>query len=187
MNSLKKKKLLNLIMVVAIVAIIVAGVLSVGSLQGRFDKPENEQLTFISSDKSGSVSIERAGISYSLKNGVHIRDGDRIETLNASTVTLYLDEMNCVRLEENTQTNIILLAGNSGLTTQVSDLSPEWLNDFAISCVKIANEHAALCFTNSELDAVTAAREQEQQQAQQQESETKPATQNTKENTTCEA
>ncbi len=62
MNSLKKKKLLNLIMVVAIVAIIVAGVLSVGSLQGWFDKPENEQLTFISSDKScgdGSIDVKK--------------------------------------------------------------------------------------------------------------------------------
>ncbi len=263
MNSLKKKKLLNLIMVVAIVAIIAAGVLSVGSLQGWFDKPENKQLVFVSSDKLGSVSIERAGISYSLRNGVHIRDGDRIETLNASSVTLSLGEMNCVKLGENTQTNIILqtrrssgssadstgenkqanislqeyavfdliqgeafvdmsaeggfcvlrldrndvdckngvfyfssqtgtkticvlsgtaeangktatagqlitlLASDSGLTTLVSDLSPQWLNAFAISCIKTANEHATLCFTNSELDAITVAREKEQQQAQQ--------------------
>lgn len=264
MNSTKKKTLLNLTMVLAIIAIFVVAVLSVGNLQGWFDKPEDEQTVFTSSAKTGSVNIEREGISYSLKNGVQIRDGDRIETLNASAVTLLLGETNCVKLGDNTRVNInlqtqlpgksatnpveentkastypqmnvifelvqgeafvdmsaeggfctlrmdaedvsckngvfyfssqtgaktiyvlsgtveangktansgqsiTLLTGDSSLTTLVSELSPQGMNAFVISCAKTANEHIELCFTNSELDAITDAREQERQQAHQQ-------------------
>ena len=180
-------------MVVAIVAIIIAVVLNIGSLQGWFDKPENEQLTFISSGKSGSVSIERAGISYSLKNDVNIRDGDRIETLNASTVTLSLGETNCVRLEENTQTSIILQArhssGSSADSTgekKQANVSPQEYVVFDLTQGEAFVDMSAeggFCVLRLDggPDAVTAAREQEQQQ----ESEAKPATQNKKENATC--
>jgi len=239
MNALKKNKLLNLIMVVAIFAIITSGVLAVGRLQGWFDKvPEDARQAFVSGEKTGSVNIERGGVSYSMRNGTVLRDGDRIETLNASAVTLSAGGVNNVALGENSDARvsvqesvvfnlvrgeafvdmseegsscvirmddediscqngvfyvssrtgtktiyvlageagakgvtaragqlITLLTGKDGVTATVSGMTPEALNAFAIARAKTANGHVSLCYANSELDAVTARREEERQRA----------------------
>ena len=114
-KRVKLQKLLNAIMVVAILSILVAGFLAVGSIRGWFD---NEGVTVIeqsdgtvkalellTKNKKGIVNIERNGIAYLLNEGDKLRDGDIIQTLNGSAIDLVLGN-SIVSLDENSEAHI---------------------------------------------------------------------------------
>ena len=64
METKGKKRLLNVVMVLLILVIAASGVLTVGKIQGWFDKPEE---TYVSSGQTkGVVNIQRNGIGYTL-------------------------------------------------------------------------------------------------------------------------
>lgn len=91
-----KKKILNSLMVLAIVILAVGAVMTVGSIQGWFGQEEPIQIVtpggevktveLVAQDKLGNVNIQRSGVAYSLENGNKLRDGDIIETLNGSNI-----------------------------------------------------------------------------------------------------
>ena len=97
----KKRALYNGLMAAAIVVILSAAVLAVGSIQGWFAGPpsaggpgaaQTAEAALTAQNKVGGANIERAGIAYSLSEGTQLRDGDTVETLNGSTIELKSEE-----------------------------------------------------------------------------------------------
>lgn len=102
----KKKRLLNIIMVLIIVAVLVCGVLMAGSVRGWFDSPDMAEEAFIKAHKvTGSVFIERMGVGYELKEGSTLKSADIIETKNSSCVLQIGDSY--LYVNENTELSII--------------------------------------------------------------------------------
>lgn len=104
METKRKKRLLNAVMVILILIIAACGVLAAGSIRGWFDKGTESWIT--SGHISGVVSIERNGIGYSLQDGQGIKSGDVIETKQGSTAALQLGESDTIVLNENTELTV---------------------------------------------------------------------------------
>lgn len=104
METKRKKRLMNAVMVILILVIAACGVLAAGSIRGWFDTGTESWIT--SGHVSGVVSIERNGIGYSLQDGQGIKDGDVIETKQGSTASLQLGESNTIVLNENTELTV---------------------------------------------------------------------------------
>lgn len=83
----KKNKTSNIIMVIAIIAIVVCGVMMIGNLKGWFNKSEYADNAVIEST-IGSVNIERNGVAYSADKSTQLRDGDIVETKANSKATV---------------------------------------------------------------------------------------------------
>jgi len=115
MIKVRKKRLLNTLMTVLIAAIALAGVMAVGSVRGWFVG----ESTAAVSDKLGSANIERQGIAYSLTKGTALADGDSIETLDGSTVTVDMDQIGRLTLAGNTRI-VYHEAGNGQPSVEVS-------------------------------------------------------------------
>lgn len=238
-SARNKRVLLNIIMVVSIFSIMLAGMMIVGNMKGWFDKGKEIvvssdgtnktiDISVFAQDKLGSANIERNGIAYSLKDGTRLRDGDIIETLNGSSISIVLKENNVrlnqdseavIHLDKNGVLSVELIRGEafiqasetfnlslmgkdvnaesgvlsaskstgsasiyvfegkvnigedtikagqaaSILSDQINyhDISIKALNDFNIENARKANKTRTLCFSNEQLDKVTAAREAE--------------------------
>ncbi|MEG1427032.1 MAG: hypothetical protein RSC76_05025, partial [Oscillospiraceae bacterium] len=133
---MKKKIIWNGIMVAAILAIVGSGVMIVASVQGWFDVKTPTAATVkgeISSgkkadvenpiairvhDKLGGANIQRDGIAYALKDGTLLRDGDILETLNESEISLSFGD-NRLRLGSNTEITIFIDA-DAGPSMKIS-------------------------------------------------------------------
>lgn len=102
-DDMKKNRILNFIMGIAMVVILAAGVLVVGSIKGWFGQED----TITVRNKVGNVTIQRAGVAYSLENKNALRDGDIIEVLQGSGIELLFGN-SVVYLDENTQVQISL-------------------------------------------------------------------------------
>ena len=119
----KKNKILNIVMIVAIVLIGVAGVMTLGSLKGWFSEGDRfeitkadgsvETMSITSLNKIGSANIERNGVAYSLEDGTSLRDGDIIETRNSSFVDISFGK-NTLSLDENSK---VVVSGKEGSIT----------------------------------------------------------------------
>ncbi|NCC08470.1 MAG: DUF4430 domain-containing protein [Clostridia bacterium] len=104
----KKKKLLNLIMVIAIIVLFSAGVLAVGVLKGWFGTPKSAAVMQVGEasaeitveNKIGTANIERSGVAYALKDSNVLQNGDVIETLNGSSIDVICGD-NILSLDEN--------------------------------------------------------------------------------------
>ena len=104
METKRKKRLLNAVMVILILIIAACGVLAAGSIRGWFDTVTDSWIT--SGHISGVASIERNGIGYSLQDGQGIKEGDVIETKQGSTASLQLGKSNTIVLNENTELTV---------------------------------------------------------------------------------
>ncbi len=94
-------------MVVAAIAVVVAGALFVMSMKGEGPlSSASPSQTLSAVQKKGNVAVVRAGIGYTLDEGSPLKDGDEIETLNASTVTCAADASGLVALNQNTTVRI---------------------------------------------------------------------------------
>ena len=111
METKRKKRLLNAVMVILILIIAACGVLAAGSIRGWFDTGTESWIT--SGHVSGVASIERNGIGYSLQDGQGIKDGDVIETKQGSTASLQLGESNTIVLNENTELTVTSAASDA--------------------------------------------------------------------------
>lgn len=94
---MKKRKLLNLFMVLVIVLTAVCAVMAVGSVKGWFQQEEKKEEAGLEAsleniwkiqDKSGIVFIERNGISYEVKINDVLRNQDVLCTKTSSDVTI---------------------------------------------------------------------------------------------------
>ena len=87
---MKKKTIANLIMVVLILAIAVAGILGVGYIQGWFDADDGTNATL--QDMRGVIHLMREGVSYPVSDRTVLRTGDRIETQNGASVVIRIGD-----------------------------------------------------------------------------------------------
>ena len=111
METKRKKRLLNAVMVILILVIAACGVLAAGSIRGWFDTGTESWIT--SGHISGVASIERNGIGYSLQDGQGIKEGDVIETKQGSTASLQLGKSNTIALNENTELTVTSAASDA--------------------------------------------------------------------------
>ena len=115
MKKATKRTLLNIVMVTAIAAILVAGVLTVGTIKGWFGDSGAIAITqvdgtvktieLLSQNKIGSANLERSGVAYSLNEGTTLRDGDIIQTLNGSSIDIVFGE-STVSFDENSSATV---------------------------------------------------------------------------------
>ncbi len=121
----QKRKIYNLIMVVAVALILFAGVMITSSIKGWFDKPiahgtaglSEQSNMIIVKDKIGSVNIERGGIAYSLTDKTRLKNGDIVETLNRSSITIKKGK-NKIALSQNTKV-LVYIKNDSEITLEL--------------------------------------------------------------------
>lgn len=104
METRKKKKLLNILMVFLILVIAFCGVMTVGSFRGWFSS-EDDSLASVQK-VTGVVNIERKGVGYTLKSGQTLTGGDVIETKQGSQAELSLDDQGILALNEGTEASV---------------------------------------------------------------------------------
>lgn len=102
METRKRAKISNIVMVVLIAVIAACAVMAVGHLKGWFGG--NDQNSVLTAEKiSGVANIERSGVGYSLKENVPLKKGDIVETESGSAVTVSADRHNMVSVNEKSE------------------------------------------------------------------------------------
>ena len=100
METKKRKKRSNIIMVAMIAVIAFCGVMAVGNIKGWFGGSDS----YAAVEKvKGTVNIERDGVGYRLEDGTDLRQGDIVETGGGSEVALSLGSKGAAGLNENTE------------------------------------------------------------------------------------
>lgn len=97
----KQRRYLNIGMVVLAALIVAAGVVYVLYMRGAVSVQPAQAATLTVSDKTGSVSVERAGLSHSLDKESTLQDGDKIETQDGASVTIDLNGSGSFALSES--------------------------------------------------------------------------------------
>jgi uncharacterized membrane protein YgcG len=97
----KQRRYLNIGMVVLAALIVAAGVVYVLYMRGAVSVQPAQAATLSVSDKTGSVSVERAGLSHVLDKGSTLQDGDKIETQEGASATIDLSGAGSFTLSEN--------------------------------------------------------------------------------------
>lgn len=100
----KKKKFANAVMVFLILVIAASGVLTVGKIQGWFEKKEDALMR--SAVVKGVTNIERNGIGYTLNADTVLQKEDTAETKKGAQIQIALQENDHVTLNERTQMKI---------------------------------------------------------------------------------
>lgn len=97
---MKKKRILNALMVLIVVVIAISGVMAVKSLKGpavtQTDKvvsenqktEQSQSAQIVVTDKSGIVTVERKGIAYEVDENTAIKSGDILRSKVSSEITL---------------------------------------------------------------------------------------------------
>jgi len=100
----KQRNMMNVVMVVLAAIIVIAGVILVISIRGGSGSAQESP--FSVSGKTGYANIQRSGISYALDKGTALQDGDAIETLNGSEVTVAVEGGSQVYLADASQLSV---------------------------------------------------------------------------------
>ena len=72
--DMKKKQIANFVMVMLILVIAAAGILTVGSIRGWFDRDGGEAAVL--TDLRGILTMERDGVAYQVDADTLLRQGD---------------------------------------------------------------------------------------------------------------
>ena len=92
---MKKRRILNAVMVLLIFVMIGGAVMYAGSLKGWFDKDSSE--SFAKANRSvGIASVVRNGVGFSLSEETVLRDGDSLSTSGMSSVNVDAAEVSIV-------------------------------------------------------------------------------------------
>lgn len=86
---MKNRKLSNLVMVAVILVIVVAGILTVGSLRGWFDGSGDQAVL---TEIRGIVHLERSGVAFPAEKDTPLRSGDRIMCDPGASALIRLDD-----------------------------------------------------------------------------------------------
>ncbi len=105
METKKKKRILNILMIVMILIIAGSGVLAVGSLKGWFGGKKQTQIYCDS--VVGIANIERCGVGYSLKKDTALAEQDLIETRQGSSAKLRIREDQELVMNQNSELKIL--------------------------------------------------------------------------------
>ena len=84
METRKKKKVMNIIMVALVAVVVICGVMAAGYIKGWFGGGSDA----IAEEVSGIVNIERSGVAYTLDDGTNIKSGDLVETKSGSSAVI---------------------------------------------------------------------------------------------------
>ena len=134
---MKKRKILNLLMVLTIILTIGCGIMAVGSVKGWFQTSkmnsksddditvEHENACLNVFNKSGIIFVERNGISYEIEEGDQLRLNDKIYTKRGSNAVLRDENDNQISLNEDTTVKI----------HEIDQLSVELLNGELLVCL----------------------------------------------------
>lgn len=150
---MKKRKLLNLCMVMTIIVTLLCAVMAVGSLKGWFRnaKPaltaENEIENILTiKEKTGIVFVERAGIFYELKTDDILRDGDLIYTKGSANATLLNSDGKSLVLSNETKLVVTSIAQSSFLLEEGELFVNAIDQELSVS---LASEEKTLALQNS--------------------------------------
>lgn len=99
METRKKKKVMNIVMVALVAVIVICGVMSAGYIKGWFGGSGSDAAA---EEVSGIVNIERSGVAYTLDNGTKIKSGDLVETRSGSSAVIKAGK-NTYAVSEDTQ------------------------------------------------------------------------------------
>lgn len=105
---MKKKTIANLVMVIIIIGIVVAGMMGVGHIRGWFDKPSEE--TALLTEFRGIITLKRDGIAYTTMEDTVLREGDEITCSPGASVKITLGE-GYVTLGQSAEVKIKSAAG----------------------------------------------------------------------------
>ena len=83
---MKKKLFANIVMVLIIVAIFMAGVFTVGHIKGWFDTQTDSNALL--SEYRGNITVERDGIAFIAKEDIVLRKGDKVSCDPGATVII---------------------------------------------------------------------------------------------------
>ena len=99
---MRKRKILNICMVLTIVLAALCGIMAVGSTKGWFDDKSDASALTVHA-KSGIAMIERNGIAYELSEGTVVRESDVLYTKNASSLQIGDAEKVRISLDGNAE------------------------------------------------------------------------------------
>ncbi len=87
---MKKKTILNSLMILIIILIAVSGWMTLKALKGPAvsEDPEKSDLQLSIIEKSGINTVERSGIAYEVEKSTEVRIGDRFRSKKAAQLTL---------------------------------------------------------------------------------------------------
>ena len=125
-NVKAKKRVSNAIMAVAAVIIVVAGVLfalnlrdgSSPSAPAATGSGSSAPVAVTTLDKVGNVNIERSGLGYALENDATLQDGDIVETLKGSRISVARNAATTLSFGEKTEAK--LGVSDAGLTASLT-------------------------------------------------------------------
>lgn len=99
METRKKKKISNIIMIAVIAVIVVCGITAVGFLKGWFGGGSGDMTA---AEVTGIVNLERSSVAYTLEENSEIKAGDLIETRSGASVVIDAGE-NTYAVSESSQ------------------------------------------------------------------------------------
>lgn len=99
METRKKKKVMNIVMVALVAVIVICGVMAAGYIKGWFGGSGSDAAA---EEVSGIVNIERSGVAYTLDDGTKIKSGDLVETKSGSSAVIKAGK-NTYAVSEDTQ------------------------------------------------------------------------------------
>ena len=115
---MKKKRILNALMVLIVVVIAISGVMAVKSLKGpavtQTDKvvsenqktEQSQSAQIVVTDKSGIVTVERKGIAYEVDENTAIKCGDILRSKVSSEITLAENGKAVITLGADTEVKV---------------------------------------------------------------------------------
>lgn len=101
---MKNRKLSNLVMIAVIAVIVVAGILTVGSLQGWFDTTGDQALL---TEIRGIVHVERSGVAFPAEKDTPLRQGDRIMCDPGASALIRLDDHRWVMVGQQARVEVV--------------------------------------------------------------------------------
>lgn len=113
---MRKRKILNICMVLTIVLAALCGIMAVGSTKGWFDDRSDASALTVHA-KSGIAMIERNGIAYEVSEGNVVRESDFLYTKNAST--LQIGDAEKVRINLDGNAEIVINALDKAFAIEV--------------------------------------------------------------------
>ena len=99
---MRKRRILNICMVLTILLAAACGIMAVGSVKGWFDSSEAESALSVGG-KTGIVMIERNGIAYEVDGNTALREGDVLYTKKMSTLQIMDGEKLRISLDGNAE------------------------------------------------------------------------------------
>jgi len=99
MKKKTKNRLLNVVLVVLVAAMACAAVLAVGNRKGWFSQKGEMTVSSV----SGSVFLQRDGVSYSLRTDTALKSGDDVETEGGASAVIAFRDGGTLTLDERTE------------------------------------------------------------------------------------